>query len=116
MPLLEDLLLREFPPIVPALQAMQYGVEETLSKIQEVHSVVGGLWFCCDSGTQGPPKRHSIKRETVPCKLDHVYVVLGNQTVMNCVYQCKEMEVKKSILVGPMVIVKQEARQIVVLY
>lgn len=35
-PLLEDLLLREFPPILPALQAMQYGAEATLSAMQEV--------------------------------------------------------------------------------
>lgn len=34
-PLLEDLLLREFPPILPALQAMQYGAEATLSAMQE---------------------------------------------------------------------------------
>lgn len=41
-PLLEDLLLREFLPILPALQAMQYGAEETLSTIQEVlYSVAG---------------------------------------------------------------------------
>lgn len=42
-PLLEDHILRGFPPIVPALQAIQFGGSEThdaLSKIQEVTFIV----------------------------------------------------------------------------
>lgn len=37
VPLLEDLLLREFPPIVPALQALQFGSDVALSSIQQVY-------------------------------------------------------------------------------
>ena len=36
VPLLEDLLLREFPPIVPALQAVQFGSDVALSALQQV--------------------------------------------------------------------------------
>lgn len=35
-PLLEDLILREFPPIAPALHSVCFGGDETLSVIQEV--------------------------------------------------------------------------------
>ena len=35
-PLVEDLLLREFPPIAPALQSLQFEGTEQLSAIQEV--------------------------------------------------------------------------------
>ena len=40
-PLVEDLILREFPPIAPALQALQFERSEPLSAIQEVDSKTG---------------------------------------------------------------------------
>lgn len=36
LPLLEDLLLREFSPLIPELQLLQFGTAEVLSTLQEV--------------------------------------------------------------------------------